>query len=84
MTGVGFALGTAKGGKQVVGISSSEDGIGYGFTYQNETGQVTEFYKYDGHKGALTACAVHPISYLGIFVSKDGSFSCHDLAEVLF
>jgi len=83
VTGVGFALGTAKGGKQVVGISASEDGIGYGFTYQNETGQVTEFYKYDGHKGALTGCAVHPISYLGIFASRDGSFSCHDLAEVI-
>jgi len=84
VTGVKFALKTTKGAKQVVGISASEDGIGYGFTYQNETGQVSEYYKYDGHKGALTGCAVHPISYLGIFASRDGSFSCHDLAEGKF
>jgi len=67
-----------------MGISSSEDGWGYGFIHNYDDGQVKEFYKYGNHKAGLTGCAVHPINYLGIFSSRDGSFSCHDLAQVFF
>lgn len=72
----------AREGRQVLAISASEDCIGYSFVHNNETGELTVSYKYDGHTDALTGCLVHPINYLGIFGSRDGSFSCHDLAQV--
>ena len=63
-------------------LSAGEDGLGYAFTHNNESGELTVSYKATNHTAALTGCIVHPVNYLGLLCSKDGSFSCHDLAQV--
>jgi len=72
-----------KGGdsNNVLSIVSCEDGRGNLLTNNLETGELGVAYFVDTHKHALVGCAVHPLSYIGIFACKDGSFSYHDLAQ---
>jgi len=65
-------------------LISSEDGIGQLLSTNLQSGEITVAYNVDVHKDALVACTTHPLGSLGIFACRDGSFSYHDLAEVIY
>jgi len=75
-----------KGGESntVLSIASCEDGRGNLFANNLETGELSVAYFVDTHKQALVGCCIHPLSYLGLFACRDGSFSYHDLAQVIY
>jgi len=62
-------------------LTSSEDGIGRLISYNTESGESSETYSVSIHQDALVGCALHPLNTLGLFASRDGSFSYHDLAQ---
>lgn len=82
ITDVKFVPNKNLGPNRVLSILSCEDGAGSLLANDLETGELAVSYRINVHKDALVGCAVHPLSYVGLFCSKDGSFSFHDLAQV--
>lgn len=62
-------------------LVSSEDGLGYLLSNSLGSGEVAAPYKVDIHRDALVGCSVHPLSSVGVFACRDGSFSYHDLVQ---
>lgn len=67
---------------KALALISSEDGIGQLASFNLESGEASEAYSVNIHQDALVGCALHPLNTLGIFASRDGSFSYHDLSQV--
>lgn len=63
-------------------VSTSEDNLLKIFKLNEEKKELEEVYCFKEHTKAIVGASVHPIGYLLIAASKDGTFSFHDIKEL--
>jgi len=62
-------------------VSTSEDGTGCLLVHDITKKEITSPYKITTHTAGVTSVSIHPINTIGLFSSRDGSVSVHDLFE---
>jgi len=66
--------------ENILFITTGKDSSANVYKYQD--GKVTRTYQYNSG-AAITGCAVHPLQYLILLCSNDGTFSFHDIQKNL-